>query len=291
MSTAFADPAKYDLYDCKQLETERKKLADRAATLQGLMAKAETGVGGSVVAELAYRNEYIAVRGQSQFAEEAWQRNKCRSSPPVADAPALAPMPSKNAKAAPASRIVGQRGLLRPPARAVSRPPVVDPVLPRQHALRSHRTDERGRAPARPRRSDDRSCRSAARCAARGRRARGAAGRSASAPPGCRRCSRFRRGIWPAPRHPRSPCRRLARRTAAWRGRHRPAARSRRRSIRTPSGTVNSAHLRQSSTAPIIMRAGPGQFARCKRVLDFACVAGRAPARPVPGRRARRRRR
>ena len=24
MSTAFADPAKYDLYDCKQLETERK---------------------------------------------------------------------------------------------------------------------------------------------------------------------------------------------------------------------------------------------------------------------------
>lgn len=99
MSTAFADPAKYDLYDCKQLETEREKLADRAATLQGLMAKAETGVAGSVVAELAYRNEYIAVRGQSRFAEEAWQRNKCRSSPPVADAPALGPLPSKNAKA------------------------------------------------------------------------------------------------------------------------------------------------------------------------------------------------
>ena len=28
MSPAFADPAKYDLYDCKQLETERKTLAD-----------------------------------------------------------------------------------------------------------------------------------------------------------------------------------------------------------------------------------------------------------------------
>ena len=26
-----------------------------------------------------------------------------------------------------------------------------------------------------------------------------------------------------------------------------------------PSGTVNSAHLRQSSTAPIIIRAGAGQ--------------------------------
>ena len=29
MTTAFADPAKYELYDCKQLETERKNLATR----------------------------------------------------------------------------------------------------------------------------------------------------------------------------------------------------------------------------------------------------------------------
>ena len=31
------------------------------------MAKAETGAAGTVVAELAYRNEYIAVRGQVQI--------------------------------------------------------------------------------------------------------------------------------------------------------------------------------------------------------------------------------
>ena len=42
------------------------------------MAKADTGVAGPVVAELAYRNEYISVRGQAKFAEEAWQRNKCQ---------------------------------------------------------------------------------------------------------------------------------------------------------------------------------------------------------------------
>jgi hypothetical protein len=98
MSTAFADPAQYDLYDCKQLEAARKSLAVRAADLQRLMAKAETGVGGSVVAELAYRNEYIAVRGQSQFAEEAWQRNKCQTAPPVAvvapTPPVIAPAPT-----------------------------------------------------------------------------------------------------------------------------------------------------------------------------------------------------
>jgi hypothetical protein len=87
MSKAFADPAKSDLYDCKQLETARTALAARQAELQRLMAKAETGVGGAVVAEVAYRNEYIATRGQSKYAEEAWQRNRCQVSAPAAAAP------------------------------------------------------------------------------------------------------------------------------------------------------------------------------------------------------------
>ena len=83
MSPAFADPAKYELYDCKQLEAERKALAIRSAELQGLMAKAETGVAGSVVSELAYRNDYIAVRGQMQIcgrglAQEQMPRDAAR---------------------------------------------------------------------------------------------------------------------------------------------------------------------------------------------------------------------
>ena len=96
LTTAFADPAKYDLYDCKQLEIERKNLAARSAELQGLMAKADTGLAGPVVAELAYRNDYVSVRGQARFAEEAWQRNKCHASPPAAPAaaaPAATPAP------------------------------------------------------------------------------------------------------------------------------------------------------------------------------------------------------
>jgi hypothetical protein len=91
LTTAFADPAKYALYECKQLETERTRLAGRAAELQGLMAKADTGVAGPVVAELAYRNEYISVRGQARFAEEAWQRNKCHASAPAVVAPVAPP--------------------------------------------------------------------------------------------------------------------------------------------------------------------------------------------------------
>ncbi len=99
LTVAFADPAKYDLYECKQLETERKALANRAAELQGLMAKADAGVAGPVVAELAYRNEYVSVRGQARFAEEAWQRNKCRDTGPAAVAPAAPP--AANVRAAP----------------------------------------------------------------------------------------------------------------------------------------------------------------------------------------------
>jgi hypothetical protein len=104
LTTAFADPAKYDLYECKQLEVERKNLANRAAELQGLMTKADSGVAGPVVAELAYRNDYVAVRGQARFAEEAWQRNKCRPSPPSAAAPASASAPSAIVRGTPPVR-------------------------------------------------------------------------------------------------------------------------------------------------------------------------------------------
>ncbi len=104
MTSAFADPAKYDLYDCKQLEPERTKLSARAAELQGLMAKAETGVAGPVVAELAYRNDYISVRAQTKLADEAWRRNKCRES-----GPADAAVPAAPSASLPPSGVKGAR--------------------------------------------------------------------------------------------------------------------------------------------------------------------------------------
>jgi len=105
MTAAFADPAKYELWDCKQLEGERKNLASRQAELQGLMAKAQTGTAGPLVAEMAYRNDYLLVRGQAHFAEEAWRKNKCRETPPGAAtaSPAAKPV-APQARSAPASR-------------------------------------------------------------------------------------------------------------------------------------------------------------------------------------------
>lgn len=102
ISPAFADPGKYELWDCKQLEGERKSLATRTQDLQKLMDKAETGAGGAVVAEMAYRNDYIALRGQSHFAEEAWRRNKCRESAPGATT--SSPSPAPLVRTAPASK-------------------------------------------------------------------------------------------------------------------------------------------------------------------------------------------
>src|SRR5436305_14739552 len=94
-SAALADPAKYEQYDCKQLEAERKALATRTAELQGLIAKAETGVGASVVGELAYRKDYISARAPAKLAEETCPRAKCvdtllGAAVPVAPAPASA---------------------------------------------------------------------------------------------------------------------------------------------------------------------------------------------------------
>jgi hypothetical protein len=95
VSGAFVDPAKYDYYDCKLLETERAALTARAKDLQGLMDKASTGVAGSVVGEVAYRNDYISVRAQNKLADEAWRRNKCHETTPGAApaTPVAAPAP------------------------------------------------------------------------------------------------------------------------------------------------------------------------------------------------------
>ena len=94
MTLAFADPAKYDYYDCKLLETERKGIKAKIEDLERLMAKARTGVAGPVVAELAYRNDYIAYRGQAKLADKAWQRNNCHDSPPTPAATSVTAAPT-----------------------------------------------------------------------------------------------------------------------------------------------------------------------------------------------------
>jgi hypothetical protein len=78
-STFFADPARYDLYDCRQLAEVRKQQSDRVDELKRLMAKAETGTGGSVVSELAYRPDYATAQASLKLANRVWNENHCDS--------------------------------------------------------------------------------------------------------------------------------------------------------------------------------------------------------------------
>jgi hypothetical protein len=91
MSQAFVDPAAYDLYDCQQLANERTSLATRLDNLDKLMRKAQTGVGGAVVSEVAYRNDYIAVKARARLADDVWQDRKCADK--LATPPAAPPQP------------------------------------------------------------------------------------------------------------------------------------------------------------------------------------------------------
>jgi hypothetical protein len=108
MSGAFVDPALYDYYDCKQLQDQRKSLNNRASELQALIDKANTGTGGAVVGEIAYRNDFITARAQLKLLEANWRRNKCVEVP---DKPAAAPIaiapPPKQKRAHSSAQSIG----------------------------------------------------------------------------------------------------------------------------------------------------------------------------------------
>ncbi len=91
LSGAFVDPAKYDYMECDRLLQERRSLTNQIAELQGLMAKAETGVGGSFVAETTYRPDYIKFRSQQKLLEEEIRRRPCAAAPEAIAAPAPPP--------------------------------------------------------------------------------------------------------------------------------------------------------------------------------------------------------
>jgi hypothetical protein len=77
ISTRFSDPAKYDLYECKQLVNERNDLEKRESELRGLIQKARDGAAGPVIAEVAYGPDYVTAREQMAVVNELRQRKNC----------------------------------------------------------------------------------------------------------------------------------------------------------------------------------------------------------------------
>jgi hypothetical protein len=93
-SSMFVDPATYELYNCQQLATARTNSNNRVIELERLMAKAETGAGGSLVSGLAYQTDYLSERARRDQIDEKITSNNCSRAdlaPPAALAVPTAP--------------------------------------------------------------------------------------------------------------------------------------------------------------------------------------------------------
>lgn len=81
-SAAFIDPARYELYDCKQLNEEYAVVIKRELELSSLMAKAEQGPAGGLMAELGYRSDFVSIRARREQIEERMSQDSCTRAPP-----------------------------------------------------------------------------------------------------------------------------------------------------------------------------------------------------------------
>jgi hypothetical protein len=77
--TVFADPAKYDFYNCEQLAQQRTARKAREEELKSLMDKAERSTGGTFVNVIAYKADYTEVREDLKLIEKTARSKKCSS--------------------------------------------------------------------------------------------------------------------------------------------------------------------------------------------------------------------
>jgi hypothetical protein len=70
-------PGKYTLYNCMQIAEVAKTKSERQHELEGLMAKAGTSSSGQLVNAVAYRPEYVTLRGEMMDLRQAAVDKKC----------------------------------------------------------------------------------------------------------------------------------------------------------------------------------------------------------------------
>jgi hypothetical protein len=74
-------PGKYALFNCKQLAEQTEVNLKRQHELEGLMAQAGEGTGGQMVSTVAYRPEYLTLRGEMTDLRETAVDKKCNFVP------------------------------------------------------------------------------------------------------------------------------------------------------------------------------------------------------------------
>ena len=75
--TVFADPAKYDYFNCEQLAAQRTARKAREEELKSLMDKAERSTGGAFVNVIAYKADYTEVREDLKLIDKTARTKKC----------------------------------------------------------------------------------------------------------------------------------------------------------------------------------------------------------------------
>ena len=74
-------PGKYALFNCTQLAEQGTTNLERQHELEGLMAQAGTGSGGQLVSAVAYRPEYLQLRGEMEDLRQTAADKKCKFVP------------------------------------------------------------------------------------------------------------------------------------------------------------------------------------------------------------------
>jgi hypothetical protein len=71
-------PDKFVLYNCAQLSDAAQANFSRQQVLEKLVAKAGTGSSAVIVSDLAYRPEYLQLRGEMNEMRKAAAEKKCK---------------------------------------------------------------------------------------------------------------------------------------------------------------------------------------------------------------------
>ena len=74
-------PGKYALFNCAQLAQQADVNMKRQHELEGLMAQAGTGSGGQMVSAVAYRPEYLQLRGEMEDMRQTAADKNCNFVP------------------------------------------------------------------------------------------------------------------------------------------------------------------------------------------------------------------
>ena len=71
-------PDRYQLYSCRELSEAAQAIGARQRELEGLMAKAGPDASGRFVSTIAYRPEYLQLRGQMNEIRRTATEKKCK---------------------------------------------------------------------------------------------------------------------------------------------------------------------------------------------------------------------